>query len=82
MARRVAWPYSLSPHSDEAVAIANDSRYGLAGSIVSPNPGEAFQMALKIRTGTMSINGGDGAGINVDTPFGGYKRSGLGREWG
>lgn len=67
---------------DEAVAIANDSRYGLAGSIVSPNPGEAFQMALKIRTGMMSINGGAGAGINVDTPFGGYKRSGLGREWG
>lgn len=66
---------------DEAVAIANESRYGLSGAIWSADAGTAFEMALRIRTGTVSINGGSG-GIEPRAPFGGYKRSGIGREWG
>jgi acyl-CoA reductase-like NAD-dependent aldehyde dehydrogenase len=66
---------------EEAVSIANRSDFGLGGSIVSADAGTAMQMALKIRTGTIAINGGSGR-LHPDTPFGGYKRSGLGREWG
>ena len=66
---------------DEAVRLANDSKYGLGGSVVSRNTGVAMEMALNIRTGMVSINGGAG-GFHPDMPFGGYKRSGLGREWG
>ena len=63
---------------DEAVRIANDSRYGLSGAIWSADSGRAFEMALQIRTGTVKINGGSA----VETPFGGYKWSGVGREYG
>jgi acyl-CoA reductase-like NAD-dependent aldehyde dehydrogenase len=63
---------------DEAVAIANDSRYGLSGAIWSADSGRAFNMALRIRTGTVKINGG----APIETPFGGYKWSGVGREYG
>jgi aldehyde dehydrogenase (NAD+) len=63
---------------DEAVAIANDSRYGLSGAIWSADSGRAFDMALRIRTGTVKINGG----APIETPFGGYKWSGVGREYG
>ena len=66
---------------DEAIRIANASDFGLAGSIVSRDAGTAFLMAQKIRTGTVQINGGPGR-FHPDMPFGGYKRSGLGREWG
>jgi len=66
---------------DEAVAIANDSRYGLSGAIWSADVGAAFEMAQRLRTGGVSINGGTG-GIDARAPFGGYKRSGIGREWG
>jgi len=66
---------------EEAVAIANDSRYGLSGGIWSGDPGGAFQLALQLRTGAVSINGGDG-GFDARVPFGGYKRSGIGREFG
>jgi len=66
---------------DEAVAIANDSRYGLAGHVVSADAGRAFGMACRLRTGSVDINGGPGY-TNPDVPFGGYKRSGLGRENG
>ncbi len=65
---------------EEAVALANDSAYGLGGSIWSADAGKAFEMARQIRTGTISINGG--ADILPRLPFGGYKRSGIGREWG
>jgi aldehyde dehydrogenase (NAD+) len=65
---------------DDAVRIANDSIYGLSGSISSPDEQRALAVARRIRTGTLSINGGMWA--NVDTPFGGYKQSGLGRENG
>jgi aldehyde dehydrogenase (NAD+) len=63
---------------DEAVAIANDSRYGLSGAIWSADSARAFEMALRIRTGTVKINGG----APIETPFGGYKWSGIGREYG
>ncbi len=66
---------------DEAVAIANESRYGLAGHVVSADAGRAFGLACRLRTGSVDINGGPGY-TNPDVPFGGYKRSGLGRENG
>ncbi len=66
---------------EEAVRIANDSQYGLGGSIWTADPGAAFEMAKRVRTGTITINGGVG-GLNPWAPFGGYKRSGVGRELG
>lgn len=63
---------------DEAVAIANDSKYGLSGAIWSADSARAYDMALRIRTGTVKINGG----APIETPFGGYKWSGIGREFG
>ncbi|MGA4995099.1 aldehyde dehydrogenase family protein [Nonomuraea bangladeshensis] len=64
---------------DEAVAIANDSDYGLSGGVWSSDPARALAVARRLRTGMVSING---AGLNVAAPFGGYKRSGVGREGG
>jgi aldehyde dehydrogenase (NAD+) len=66
---------------DEAVAIANDSRYGLAASIWHPKPTRAFDLAKKVQAGTVTINGG-GGGPSPWAPFGGYKQSGIGREFG
>jgi aldehyde dehydrogenase (NAD+) len=66
---------------DEAVRIANDSMYGLSGSIWTADTGAAFEMAQRMDTGNVSINGGAG-GMNPWAPFGGYKRSGVGRELG
>lgn len=66
---------------DEAVALANDSKFGLSGSIYSRDIGAAFAMASAIRTGGVSINGGGSAG-GPPLPFGGFKRSGIGRENG
>jgi acyl-CoA reductase-like NAD-dependent aldehyde dehydrogenase len=66
---------------DEAIAIANDSRYGLAGGICSADVGRAYEMALQLRTGSVAINGGAGT-MSSHAPFGGYKRSGFGREYG
>lgn len=71
-------PYSTD---DEAVRIANDSPYGLSGAVFSADTATAYDMATRIRTGSVSINGG-GAGVNPRAAFGGYKQSGLGREWG
>lgn len=65
----------------EAIRLANDSDYGLGGGIISQDKATAFEMALQMRTGQVQINGGPG-GFHPDMPFGGYKRSGLGREWG
>jgi aldehyde dehydrogenase (NAD+) len=66
---------------DEAVRIANDTRYGLAASVWHPNPVKAYELAQRIQAGTISINGG-GGGPNLWGPFGGYKHSGIGREYG
>ncbi|MCW2831468.1 MAG: aldehyde dehydrogenase [Aeromicrobium sp.] len=66
---------------DEAVAIANDSPFGLYGSIYSGDPAVAYEMAMRLRVGAVTINGGAG-GMSPWAPFGGYKRSGLGRELG
>jgi aldehyde dehydrogenase (NAD+) len=66
---------------DEGIRIANDSRYGLAASVWHPKPVRAFEIAQQIEAGTVSINGG-GGGPNLAGPFGGYKHSGIGREYG
>ena len=63
---------------DEAISIANDTVYGLAGYI-SGSHDRAVQVARRIRTGNMHVNG---AGPDFNAPFGGYKQSGNGREWG
>ncbi len=66
---------------EEAIAIANDSLFGLAGGIYSANVGHAYEMALQLRTGGVGINGG-GGGMSSNAPFGEIKRSGYGREYG
>jgi aldehyde dehydrogenase (NAD+) len=70
------------PYDDDedAIRIANDSIYGLSGGVVSADLDRAMKIANRIRTGTISVNGG--APINGDLPFGGYKHSGIGRAWG
>jgi aldehyde dehydrogenase (NAD+) len=65
---------------DDAVRIANNSRYGLSGSVNSASLDRAVSVARRIRTGTVAVNGGQWFG--PDSPFGGYKESGLGREHG
>lgn len=67
-------------NDDHAVQIANDSVYGLSGGVYSGDPERAFGIARRLRTGTVGINGA--AWFANDTPFGGYKQSGLGREFG
>ena len=67
---------------DDAVAIANDSEYGLGGGVWSKDPVRAYEVARRMRTGSVIVNGGGGGGLNPWAPFGGYKQSGLGREWG
>ncbi|WP_028934195.1 aldehyde dehydrogenase family protein [Pseudonocardia spinosispora] len=64
---------------EEAIQIANDSEYGLGGAVQSSDPARAFKVASKIRTGMVGLNG---AGLDPTAPFGGYKKSGNGREWG
>lgn len=66
---------------DEAIAMANHSEFGLAGAVWSADAGKAYDMALRIRTGNVAINGGPGT-MHSDAPFGGIKRSGYGREYG
>ncbi len=64
---------------EEAVQIANDTPYGLAAYIWSTEPARAARVAARIRAGQISING---AQSDLTTPFGGFKASGNGREWG
>ena len=64
----------------EAIAIANDSFYGLSGSIWTRDIGRALRVARAIETGVLSIN--TGHSVHLEAPFGGIKRSGLGRELG
>jgi aldehyde dehydrogenase (NAD+) len=65
---------------DDAVRIANNSIYGLAGAVFSRDQDRALAVARRIRTGSFSINGGNYFG--ADSPFGGFKQSGVGREMG
>lgn len=64
---------------EEAVEIANDTEYGLAGGVWSGDPERAKGVARRLRTGQVEVNGG---GFNPMAPFGGYKQSGNGREFG
>jgi aldehyde dehydrogenase (NAD+) len=65
---------------DDAVRIANNSRYGLSGAVTGASLDRALAIATRIRTGTIAVNGGQWFG--ADSPFGGYKESGIGREHG
>ena len=64
---------------DDAVRIANDSEYGLSGGVWTSDTEHGLEIARRIRTGTVTVNG---AFIGFDGPFGGYKTSGTGREYG
>ncbi|MFI9834465.1 aldehyde dehydrogenase [Streptomyces sp. NPDC051913] len=64
---------------DDAVRIANDSEYGLSGGVWSTDEEHALAVARRVRTGTVTING---ASVAFDGPFGGFKASGIGREYG
>ncbi|MGH7921534.1 MAG: aldehyde dehydrogenase family protein, partial [Candidatus Dormibacteraceae bacterium] len=64
---------------DHAVALANDTDYGLSGAVWSDHTEAAEELAGRLRTGQVAINGG---AFNVGAPFGGYKASGIGRELG
>ena len=65
---------------DDAVRIANDSPYGLSGTVFSADPDRAARVAARLRVGAVSVNGG--MWFSADAPFGGYKQSGIGREMG
>jgi len=64
---------------EQAIRIANDTPYGLAGYVQSGDIDRARKVAARIRAGNVHINGASGG---TDVPFGGYKQSGNGREWG
>jgi aldehyde dehydrogenase (NAD+) len=70
------------PYEDEqdAIRIANDSIYGLGGNVLGGDPARALRVARRLRTGTVNVNFGNVFG--ADSPFGGYKQSGNGREMG
>jgi len=64
---------------DDAIRIANDSDYGLSGGVWSSDADRALAVAKRLRTGEVDMNG---SFLNTDAPFGGYKKSGNGRELG
>ena len=73
---------TVIPHDgdDDAVRIANDSPYGLSGTVFGTDPDRAERAAARVRAGTINVNGG--VWYSADAPFGGYKQSGNGREMG
>src|ERR1700760_2239668 len=73
---------TVIPHDgdDDAVRIANDSSYGLSGTVFGADPQRAARAAARLRVGTVNVNGG--VWYSADAPFGGYKQSGNGREMG
>jgi betaine-aldehyde dehydrogenase len=73
---------AVIPFEDEAdaIRIANDTVYGLSGSIWTSDSGRAIRVARALETGTISINSNNS--VRVTTPFGGFKQSGIGRELG
>jgi betaine-aldehyde dehydrogenase len=73
---------AIIPFTDEAdaVRIANDTPYGLSGSIWTTNGARALRVARALETGVLSIN--SNSSVRVSTPFGGFKQSGFGRELG
>jgi aldehyde dehydrogenase (NAD+) len=66
-------------NEEEAIRIANDTPYGLSGYVTAGSVEKAAQVASRLRTGNVHLNG---AGADFAAPFGGYKQSGNGREWG
>jgi aldehyde dehydrogenase (NAD+) len=72
---------SILPYDseDDAVRIANDTVYGLSGYVSSGDAERGMRVASRLRTGNVHLNG---AGADFSAPFGGYKQSGNGREWG
>ena len=72
---------SILPYDDidDAVRIANDTVYGLAGGVWAADKDKAIEIARRMRTGQVEVNGG---AFNANAPFGGYKQSGVGRELG
>ena len=82
-ARRCSARWSLCCRSTtrrEAVALANDTEYGLSGSIWTRDVGRALRVARAVESGNLSVN--SNSSVRYSTPFGGFKRSGLGRELG
>ena len=71
----------IIPYKDEddAIRIANDTPYGLSGYVSSEDPEHALSVARRIRSGNVHINNKP---TGIDAPFGGFKQSGNGREWG